>query len=500
MPLTKQNKIKNKSRFQNFSDIFILLSGFWLLVNIAAVYLFLDGMKSHRIETASFIFASAVLLKLVSMIRRAGKEQGTIFESVIQPKERFLLAAAPVLVLILLYLPLSDGPFLSDDYVFIEKYMNSPFDADGNGFFRPVFGIVFHLLLKTFGLHPAPFHIFNLLLHIISAVLVYRIVRKIFDTFFPAYFSALFFLLNPFQAEAVFWISGLQETLWVFFFLSAAAVYINKREINSFVILIVISLMAMSLLSKETAVCFLPLFAAFDFLLFGFRRGKNLKYAYSFFVLLIVAYLVLRGHYTSIPSAHLTGLNLYFLQKFISRPFNVFLYPWNQAFLGPMTFLKFLISSFMVLLISTYFLYIKERRDKIFGIMLSLIYFPLIPLIGMFYVAPDLQGSRYLYLSFIGWGMLAGLIIFDFIRKRVALLVLSIFIISGLSFSLALNLKPWERAGEIINELPKNLINSPPDNYCGAYILRNGFLEYKRIQQLNDGSFKTRKLDNNKLD
>jgi len=102
---------------------------------------------------------------------------------------------------------------------------------------------------------------------------------------------------------------------------------------------------------------------------------------------------------------------------------------------------------------------------------------------GMFYVAPDLQGSRYLYLSSFGWGLLLSIIIYKLINRKTISVLIALFLVIVLSLCLKKNLEPWGRAGEIIKSLPADFRETgAPDNYYGAYILRNGAREFKIIK------------------
>jgi hypothetical protein len=52
-----------------------------------------------------------------------------------------------------------------------------------------------------------------------------------------------------------------------------------------------------------------------------------------------------------------------------------------------------------------------------------------------------------------------------------------------LSITLSGNLQVWKRAGAIIRTLPEDMAREEaPDNFHGAYILRNGFDEFQILR------------------
>lgn len=476
--------IKNEQNplFIKISNVFLIVASIWLLFTIAAVYILYDGGKSHRIETASYVFVAAIAVKLVLQRKTSDKEQGFGVKWNPQLPTKILLFSITLLLWILLYLPYLNLPFLSDDYVFIVKYMDSPFVFDDTGFFRPVFASIFFVLLKTFGTDPLPFHLLNLLLHAGSSFLVYRISKKLLGSFSPAFAVGIIFFMNPVQAEAVHWISGMQETLWAFFFLIALTLHLQKPDLSGRSIFFTSLFVFLSLLSKETAVCFLPIFILLDLFTFKFNRGNKLKYAYIAYCLTLSFYILLRSNFSSIPAGHLTNIDLLSIKQFISQPFKVFLYPWNQAFAGEQIMLKFIISSLFVIITSLFFLQKRTHFNQILS-ALAFIYIPLLPLTGMFFVASDLQGSRYLYLPILGWGLLLSVILFRLISKNMLAVVINIFVLIGFTLCLKLNLEPWGMAGKTIKSLPADLKGKNAyDSVYGAYILRNGMSEYMQLK------------------
>ncbi|HWE00994.1 MAG TPA: hypothetical protein VG326_01195 [Tepidisphaeraceae bacterium] len=79
-----------------------------------------------------------------------------------------------------------------------------------------------------FQFYPAPFHAFDLLLHVANVLLVYRLLRRFVRKPWPAAAGALLFALHPVQVESVAWASETSNLLCAFFSLSAVLLYLRS--------------------------------------------------------------------------------------------------------------------------------------------------------------------------------------------------------------------------------------------------------------------------------
>jgi hypothetical protein len=103
-------------------------------------------------------------------------------------------------------------------------------------------------------------------------------------------------------------------------------------------------------------------------------------------------------------------------------------------------------------------------------------------------VAPDLQGSRYLYLPIIGWAGLLACMASASGTSRVARLtsVMTVtLILATYLVGLEIHLRPWHAAAALRDRVeqaavqhfpacPDIRLSNLPDNVDGAYVLRNG--------------------------
>ncbi|HEX4795441.1 MAG TPA: tetratricopeptide repeat protein [Humisphaera sp.] len=62
-------------------------------------------------------------------------------------------------------------------------------------------------------INASAFHTLNLLLHIVAAIAVYRLLRRLVKARWPAAAGAILFAIHPIQVEAVAWVTGLKDVL-----------------------------------------------------------------------------------------------------------------------------------------------------------------------------------------------------------------------------------------------------------------------------------------------
>jgi len=142
--------------------------------------------------------------------------------------------------------------------------------------FRPVTYATMALNWALGGPEPAGFHLLNLLLHAGVVWLMYLLLQEIFGKSSRgktiAFAAALLFAVHPIHTEAVASVPGRAEMLAAGFLLAAWILHLRDREIFALLCF------ALALLSKESAVAFLPLVLLGDYAI-G-RWKPRLRYAW----------------------------------------------------------------------------------------------------------------------------------------------------------------------------------------------------------------------------
>lgn len=471
------------------------LAAAWTIVNCLYVYLVRSGAQAYRIESAVLILAS-LMVPLVVARRRQNRRVVAI-----TPAARGALWIVVIGIWAVIFLPLVRFPFLSDDYVFLTAYRSFG-DVDRTfQFYRPGFALVFVALSHLGRESPVPFHLASLLLHFGSASFVFLLAKRLFGSHEAAIVCFTVFLLNPVQLEAVLWISGLQELLWTFVLLAMLWFYTAKPDISPGQISAAVLLAAVGLASKETAVSFIALLPAADFLFFRFKRGPLLPIAYAAFVIELAGYLLIRRHFVSIEQDFLVMPSKYFLKQLLVIPYKVFVHPWNRsAFDVPLTVLCLIAVVVVVLLVLAVSRNVPGRA--LAGPALILL--TTLPVYSYFFVGPDLAGSRYLYFPSVGWSLLIAEVLIGLVNSRVLFSAAILTLAVASALSLQLNLRPWHAAANLVEAMKVGLQegratvdivhswqerygttlplkDGVPREYKGVGIFINGYAEFVRL-------------------
>ena len=96
-------------------------------------------------------------------------------------------------------------------------------------YFRPLFILWFKLNLAAWGLHASGFHLTNLFLHFLCAVLVYHLAARLTKTSNYALIVAVLFAWFPQNGHTVFWCTTSMDLLAGAFFLGATLAYHDSR-------------------------------------------------------------------------------------------------------------------------------------------------------------------------------------------------------------------------------------------------------------------------------
>ena len=175
------------------------------------------------------------------------------------------LAAAVFLV----YSNIYDNVFLFDDDLLIRlnSYLRSWNTFDqllsasttggahiAGGFYRPIQNILYFFCYQLGGEKPFYFHLLNVLLHAANACLGYRLALRLGFDPRAALFAMLVWALHPLHTEAVTYMSGTADPLFVMFCLWGLNILFPNPTFKR--ILCTLPVFALALLSKETAVVF----------------------------------------------------------------------------------------------------------------------------------------------------------------------------------------------------------------------------------------------------
>jgi hypothetical protein len=231
-------------------------------------------------------------------------------------------------------------------------YTGNGMRSQSGTFYRPLITTFYSMLYSLFGPHALAYHVFQLIVFISSAIVVYLFFKLSFRSTIALFLAAIY-LVHPINSQAVYAIQNLQDSLFVFFGLSALYILVKYKTTKCLVY--VALCLFLSLLSKETGGVFIVM--AFVYLSW-FNRPRLYKFI-AIMVLPIVIYFTLR-----IPAVGLNGNpnnapidRLSFAGRMFTAPsimqfyFTKFIFPWKLASSYQWTYSKFSVQHVLIPLV-----------------------------------------------------------------------------------------------------------------------------------------------------
>lgn len=353
------------------------------------------------------------------------------------------------------------GEFIWDDYYFVLR--NSAIHSLNNiaSFFtdpttlasgklglenyRPLVTFSYALDYMFWGLNTFGYHLTNTILHILNSILVFLMVRKIAKGEI-ACLTALIFLVHPAQTEAVSWISGRSNVLFVFFYLAAFITYIDfvikKDSVSLYVrhygrfslffdssnlfFLYSLLLFSLSLLSKEAAATLPIMIVLHDSVLRreGMKKkiARWLPYFAIFFIYFLSRFHILgkisqRGYWEeSILETSLT------VPKIIKIYMQILVLPLNLCVDRHISLVKSLVDAqflsgalLIALLLGLFFIGYRRAHNAAFFAAWFMV--TLLPFLNIFPIN-ILIAERFLYLPIIGIAFLFSAGLFKFTQGK----------------------------------------------------------------------------------
>lgn len=136
-----------------------------------------------------------------------------------------------IVLVALTYFPVARAGFIWDDESYVENNVHLR-TLDGLRIiwthigatkqYYPLVFTTFWVEHKFYGLHPAGYHVVNVVLHTIAALLLVRVLRRLRLPRFIPELAGLLFALHPVHVESVAWVTERKNVLSMCFYLAAA--------------------------------------------------------------------------------------------------------------------------------------------------------------------------------------------------------------------------------------------------------------------------------------
>ncbi|HEX5735099.1 MAG TPA: hypothetical protein VF131_19870 [Blastocatellia bacterium] len=100
-------------------------------------------------------------------------------------------------------------------------------------YYRPLFTVYLMVVWNLFGAWPQPWHLLNVLMHLIAVYFAFLILEKITGDLRVAGIATILFAVHPLRVESVAWISGVTDLFLAVFLLPSFYLYMLFREGDS---------------------------------------------------------------------------------------------------------------------------------------------------------------------------------------------------------------------------------------------------------------------------
>ncbi|NUO07246.1 MAG: hypothetical protein HUU08_00965 [Candidatus Brocadia sp.] len=127
---------------------------------------------------------------------------------------------------------ITNNYFIRDWGNFPALFTNDYFNSSGEVTYRPVVTLSYFIDYAIWRLNPIGFHLTNILLHAISAALVYLLVSTIARNSIVSFLTGILFAVHPILTEAVNGISCREDLLAAVFFLGSLLLFIQSAIHN----------------------------------------------------------------------------------------------------------------------------------------------------------------------------------------------------------------------------------------------------------------------------
>ena len=155
------------------------------------------------------------------------------------PNRKRLLWAALIALTLLAYLPVLKAGFIWDDdqYLTANRTLEDPhglartwFSLSANPQYYPLVFSGFWLERRVYGLNPLGYHLANVLLHALSACVLWRLLALLGLP--GAWLAAAVFALHPLCVESVAWISERKNVLSGLFYFASAYAFLRHATVG----------------------------------------------------------------------------------------------------------------------------------------------------------------------------------------------------------------------------------------------------------------------------
>ncbi len=441
----------------------------------------LDGAtRRYHVEAAVTLFVVAGLVFRLSA-GPCGTNASRSARST--PVWALLLCVAGSLAL---YWPVLTIGFLSDDFGLLARATRWEIGEVTPMLFRPL-PLVVWAMLSALQAPPAVWHALNVVLHGVNAFLTMKLAEGWMPGRWPVLAGGLM-LAAPLAVEAVAWASGIFDvsaTLLVLLAVTFARAWDRAPTRAARAAFLLTAILAMA--AKETAVVAGVLVLIDAWVRRAIRPALLRDLALVTGLAAVFAGARLLGAF----GADAPAMSRYLAQRVVFESYGSLAVPWHENWLAAAPWAAIVAALVVISLLSVFFVTTGEMRPRFAAGAAGWVLISVLPVAPMLFIAPDLQGARYLYLAAPAWAaLIAGLAAGLPVRVRVIGAAAGAVLAAGSAAGVRAHLEPWVAAAAGRDRILAAAsvhggirgcgivsLTGLPDHVAGAYLFRNGTAE-----------------------
>jgi tetratricopeptide (TPR) repeat protein len=399
------------------------------------------------------------------------------------------------------------SPFIKKGCCF---FVDTSFGS-GETSYRPVVTLSYFLDYALWKLNPFGYHLTNLILHIINALLLYLLTNLIIKNKKVALLGSLLFALHPVNSEAVNVISFREDLLTFLFYISSFILYLNlnnyARAKRIYFYIFSLALFCLALFSKETAVTLPLVLILYDCYFINNRREilTRIKSRYIGYFAVLLFYLWVRFFLISNISEPATGYpggnfytNLLTMSRVVAMYLKWSIFPVgisailpNQPYLVSTSLSDGWVLLSIALVVICFIIVIKTYRvSRAASFFLLWFFLTLLPVANILPIA-NYIASRYLYLPVAGFCFLIAILLNRAVTLRIlsgSIVVVLLVFYSAVTFIRNFS---WKNNTvfflEMAEKYPQNSLAhlGLADSFRKSGLLEKSIAEYQAAIRLN---------------
>ncbi len=332
-------------------------------------------------------------------------------------------------------------------WLFSTKY----FEMSAEQSYRPIVTLSYMLEYPIWETNPTGYHLTNLILHLLVAVILFKVLILFFDKW-AGFAGALIYAIHPLTTEVVNSIGFREDILCALFLLLSVLLYKSFQAKNRcFYLVLSLVTFILSLLSKEMAITLPILLILIDFSFGESIANKKRWSVYSVYFLITILYLILRFKIIySEPDEKLSYYGGSFITALMSIPkliltyiqLIIFPHPLSvDRYINPIQSINNLYFWFgLVSIIIIIFAAVKLKKGYRLGILWFLI--SLLPVLNLVPIYNPFA-ERYMYIPLIGIAILIASLLSRF-RQNIFIWAILVYALIGFSIRTYVRNYAWK--------------------------------------------------------